>query len=311
MSQYSQSAELGAKNNNQMFTTPARDDKPLAPKQQLIPSDRLFEDCATDQEYLQRLKKLDQRGRIELIMGTMFAGKSTELLRRIRKHEITGKKVLRVKFSADNRYGEKFMITTHGGQSREAIPVTKLEELGDVWKEFDVIGIDEGQFFADIVSFAEMAANSRKIVLISSLQGTFVRGAWSNINELIPLCEKVKKLSAICKLCKQNAHFTFRTADKNCKNMIGGADMYMPLCRECHARESKLNSDNQFDGDCQLVDVTTETEAQNSKKERAAVMDDSADTTLTSNGQEQSGSPALKSFSSDLEGAELSTLDNG
>ena len=303
MSQYTESAELGAKNNNLIFTTPARYDKPLSNPQSL-PSDLYFQDCQTDQEYLGKLKKLDQRGRIELIMGTMFAGKSTELLRRIRKHEITGKKVLRVKFSADNRYGEKFMITTHGGQQRDAIPVTRLEEIGDLWKDFDVIGIDEGQFFADIVSFAEMAANSRKIVLISSLQGTFVRGTWSNINELIPLCEKVKKLSAICKLCKQNAHFTFRTADKNCKSMIGGADMYMPLCRECHARETKLHQNNIFEGDCQLVDMAAESEAQNSKKTELVAESDSGDTTLTSNGQE-SGSPALKSFSSDLEGAEL------
>lgn len=112
--------------------------------------------------------------------------------------------------------------------------MTTLAELGDAWRDFDVIGIDEGQFFSDLVSFAETAANSQKIVIISALQGTFVRGKWQNITELIPLCEKVKKLSAICKLCKVNASFTFRTASGNCQRTIGGADMYMPLCRDCH-----------------------------------------------------------------------------
>ena len=74
----------------------------------------------------------------------MFAGKSTELLRRIRKHEITGKNVLNVKFSADQRYSQKGEIVTHEGQKRVATAVLELEHLGDVWKQYDVIGIDEG-----------------------------------------------------------------------------------------------------------------------------------------------------------------------
>ena len=99
-----------------------------------------------------------------------------------------------------------------------------------------------------------MCANHQKIVIISSLQGTFHRTAWQSITELIPLCEKVTKLSAICKLCKQNASFTYRTADKNCKNMIGGAEMYMPLCRDCHLRETALNKQNIFEGNPQIVE---------------------------------------------------------
>lgn len=77
-------------------------------------------------------------------MGTMFAGKSSELLRLLSQQEVAGKKVLRVKFSADNRYGNKIMITTHTGQSREAVPVTFLSELKESWLPYDVIGIDEG-----------------------------------------------------------------------------------------------------------------------------------------------------------------------
>jgi thymidine kinase len=145
---------------------------------------------------------MPQRGRIELIMGCMFAGKSTELLRRCRKHEITGKKVLKVKFCADNRYDLE-SIATHNGMKEKAIPSTSLvHDLRDYWRKFDVIGIDEGQFFTDIVEFAEMAADEQKIVIIASLQGTFLRGCFQNILTLIPKCEKIKKLSAICKLCK-------------------------------------------------------------------------------------------------------------
>jgi thymidine kinase len=77
-----------------------------------------------------------------------------------------------------------------------------LASLGDKWRHYDVIGIDEGQFFPDIVEFAELAANSGKIVIVSSLGGTFHRGVFSKVLELIPKCEKIKKLAAICRICK-------------------------------------------------------------------------------------------------------------
>ena len=161
--------------------------------------------AANTQFALQRQFKVPvsrSRGRIELIMGCMFAGKTTELLRRCSKHVITGKRVLRVKFSADKRYGGSFKISTHSGITQDATPINVLADLGDCWREYDVIGVDEGQFFTDIVEFSEKAANSGKVVIISSLQGTFLRGAFPNILNLLPKCEKIKKLTAICKLCK-------------------------------------------------------------------------------------------------------------
>ena len=191
----------------------------------------------------------------------MFAGKSTELLRRLRLLELSGKSILRLKYSADSRYDNTTQIATHCGQKIQAVPINRLSEIGDVWCNYDVNGIDEGQFFPDLVHFAELAANSQKIVIISSLQGTFQRTSWDQINTLIPLCEKVDKLSAICKLCKVNASFTFRTADKNQKNMICGADMYMPLCRDCHQRETSFNQSNVFEGNPQLMDPNVEHEA--------------------------------------------------
>lgn len=101
-----------------------------------------------------------------------------------------------------------------------------------------MIGIDEGQFFVDIVEFAEQAANNGKIVIVSSLGGTFLRGTFNNIIDLIPKAEKIKKLAAICKLCKSSASFTFRTADENDQSLIGGEEKYMPVCRECHFVQS-------------------------------------------------------------------------
>jgi thymidine kinase len=78
-----------------------------------------------------------------------------------------------------------------------------------------------------------MTANCGKIVIISALNGTFEKKGWANILELIPLCEKIKKLSAVCKLCMANANFTFRTCGSHSQQLIGGSESYMPLCREC------------------------------------------------------------------------------
>ena len=71
-------------------------------------------------------------------------------------------------------------------------------------------------------------------MIVSALGGTFHRGVFPNIVELIPKSEKITKLEAICKMCKQTANFTFRIADKDDKELIGGSDKYIPVCRECH-----------------------------------------------------------------------------
>jgi len=108
-----------------------------------------------------------------------------------------------------------------------------LKELNDIWKTYDVIGIDEGQFFKDIVGFCETAANCGKIVITSALSGTYLREPFNTILELVPKAEKIKTLSAICKGCMVPAHFTLRTRQTSDLELIGGEDMYMPVCREC------------------------------------------------------------------------------
>ena len=123
-----------------------------------------------------------------------------------------------------------------------------LSEIGDSWRAFDVIAIDEGQFFMDVAEFSEMAANSGKIVIMSSLYGTFDKQEWPNISKLVPLCEKIKRLSAICKICGYKAIYTFRHVQENSRGnaatassaLIGGAEQYMPLCRECHNEKTQL-----------------------------------------------------------------------
>lgn len=132
-------------------------------------------------------------GRIEMIIGPMFAGKSTELLRRVKRHEISGKSCLYVKYAEDTRY-DVTCIATHDLMKQEAVAVKALSELGDMWKNFDVLGIDEGQFYPDIVTFAENAAEHGKIVITSALGGSSFREPFNSILDLVPKCEKIKQL---------------------------------------------------------------------------------------------------------------------
>ena len=108
----------------------------------------------------------------------------------------------------------------------DAIPCEELNEhliITKKYKEFDVIGIDEGQFFDDIVNSCEIMAREGKNVIVAGLDATFQREVFGNLIQLIPLCEKVKKLSAICKDCYDSACFTVRTVSGQTEvNMVGG-----------------------------------------------------------------------------------------
>jgi len=79
--------------------------------------------------------------------------------------------------------------------------VTRLTELGEDWQNYDVLGIDEGQFYVDVVEFCENAAHAGKIVIVSALGGTYQREGFNSILDLVPKAEKIKNLHAICKLC--------------------------------------------------------------------------------------------------------------
>lgn len=169
-----------------------------------------------------------------MIIGPMFAGKSTELLRRVQKHRISGKKCLFIKYAADTRYSQE-CIATHDKIKEGAVAVTTLAELGESWKEADVIGVDEAQFYKDAVPFIENAANFGKIVVMSCLVGDAQRDNFGVICDLIPKAEKIKQLHAICKSCHAQASFTICHQQLGeSQELIGGADLYEPVCRECY-----------------------------------------------------------------------------
>lgn len=154
----------------------------------------------------------------QVIFGPMFSGKSTELIRRLQRFKIARYNCLIVKYANDKRYTEDDAIATHDRQMLQAVNATKLNDLKskfNIVDDYDVIGIDEGQFFPDIIEFAESMANNGKTVIVAALDGTYQRKGFANILELVPLAEHVIKLTAVCMNCFEDGSYTKRiTEDK-------------------------------------------------------------------------------------------------
>lgn len=178
-------------------------------------------------------------GMIDLVLGPMFAGKSTELLRRIKRYRVASKKCLVIKYANDIRYSETW-VSTHDQQMIEAVSCEMLSEVEQKAQKYDIIGIDEGQFFDDIVEFWETMANSGKMVIVAALDGTFERKAFGRVLELIPLWETITKLDSVCVDCKNSASFTKRLCDSKETELIGGSDIYKPVWRGCYNKVEAL-----------------------------------------------------------------------
>jgi thymidine kinase len=166
---------------------------------------------------------------LNLIIGPMFSGKSTELLRRYRRYKISGKKCLLIKYSEDNRYDEN-MIVTHDNIKYNAHKCSDLKKINELILDYDVILIDEIQFYQNINICDEWANN--KIVEVSGLNGKFDRSPWDNITYLIPKVDNITYLTAICAKTGNDAPFTKRLNDDKNDIIIGGTDTYIAVSRK-------------------------------------------------------------------------------
>lgn len=177
-------------------------------------------------------------GHLEMIIGPMYSGKSTALIQTADQYELCGSKVLMVNHDSDTRYG-KHGVFTHGLHKKDAIAVPTLMTLVEAFKqEYDahkVICIDELQFFPDITDFVHMAVQEdKKWVIASCLCGTYYRTPFRAVCDLIPFCDLVRPLQALCMSCKDGtpAPFTAKI-NKNAPD-VGGNGVYKPVCRRCY-----------------------------------------------------------------------------
>ena len=188
--------------------------------------------------------KRSNMGQIQVIFGPMFSGKSTELIRRLQRMKIAKYNCLIVKYANDKRYTDEELIATHDKQMMEAVSATRLDNLKSKYNiidDYDVIGIDEGQFFPDIIEFAETMADAGKTVIVAALDGTYQRKGFGSILELVPLAEQVIKLTAVCMSCYGEGSYTKRITEDTEVEVIGGPEKYMATCRRCYRSSVKMD----------------------------------------------------------------------
>jgi thymidine kinase len=177
---------------------------------------------------------------LHLILGPMFSGKTTTLVQVYNKCIEEGKRVTAINFSGDTRYHDT-MLSTH---DQEMIPCIQASTLSEVWSSHvtmnihtaDVILINEGQFFPDIVDIVwSMVEEYDKTVYVCGLDGDFRRNTFGPLLQLVPLCDTVTKLSAKCHLCLNAAQFSHRVTAEQ-EQVLIGSNNYIPLCRPCYRR---------------------------------------------------------------------------
>ncbi|EGF87300.1 thymidine kinase [Gemella haemolysans] len=181
-------------------------------------------------------------GWIECICGSMFSGKSEELLRRIKRGVIAKQKILLFKPSIDNRYEEN-MVSTHNGNSYESVNIDKAEQIYDyiIDKKYDIIGIDEVQFFDEkIVEVINKLADDGIRVIVAGLDMDFKAEPFHPMPEIMAVSEMVTKLHAVCNKCGKEASRSQRLIDGEPARyddpivVIGASESYEARCRHCH-----------------------------------------------------------------------------
>lgn len=174
---------------------------------------------------------------LELILGPMFAGKTSALQSIIRRHEALGIKCAVYKPVSDTRYGGDFYIYSHDKTKVAALPVKYLtqQQLYEPYSISKLIIIEEGQFFEDLYDFVVKAVEQDgKHVVVGGLDGDCFRKPFGQILQLIPLADRVTKLNSLCQACGDGTIglFTFRKTKSKEIVEVGGPEAYMPLCRK-------------------------------------------------------------------------------
>lgn len=166
------------------------------------------------------------KGKLNLIMGPMFSGKTTELLRRYKRYIIANKKCLLIKFNEDNRYSRGKIVTHDNNKGNDAYSCSKLEEVNSIVSDYDVICVDEIQFFNNAPEICDQWANQGKIVEVCGLNGDYNKKPFDSISKIIPKVDDITYLRAIDKHSGEEAPFTVRLINSNEQIIIGGKNIY-------------------------------------------------------------------------------------
>ena len=184
-------------------------------------------------EHLQ-IRTFKKTGHIEVICGSMFSGKTEELIRRIRRAEIAKQRVKVFKPKIDNRYSE-FSIVSHSEQSYPSEVIENAEEMLEKSFDTEVIGIDEAQFFENnLVQICQDLADSGKRVIVAGLDQDYKAVPFEPMPQLLAVAEYITKTLAICVVCGAPANRTQRVTKNSERVLVGAENHYEARCRLHH-----------------------------------------------------------------------------
>jgi thymidine kinase len=192
--------------------------------------------------FLEHLKSYDiKKGSIEVICGSMFSGKTEELIRRLKRARIAQQKVLIFKPKIDVRYDE-VNVVSHDSNFIPSTPVESASQILLLANDVEVVAIDEAQFFDDeLPKVCETLANKGIRVIVAGLDMDYLGQPFGPIPQLMAIAEYVTKVHAICIKCGNLANHSYRTVDSSSRILVGEKDTYVPLCRNCFNDEQNKN----------------------------------------------------------------------
>lgn len=176
------------------------------------------------------------RGRIEVICGSMFSGKTEELIRRLRRARFAQQQVVVFKPAIDTRYSDEDVVS-HEGNTHSSIPVENSAAILLLSADADVVGIDEAQFFDEgLVRVCTELAEQGKRIIVAGLDMDFKGIPFGPMPSLLSVAEEVTKVHAICVSCGDLAYISHRTIADERRVVLGEKEEYEPLCRSCYKK---------------------------------------------------------------------------
>ena len=173
-------------------------------------------------------------GTLRLYLGCMFSGKTSELIREYLRYKKIGKKVICINYSFDTRYGEDEFVYSHDRNKIECIKSQSLMEIpAEQILSYDVILINEGQFFKDILEFCQTYCDKNfKHIVVCGLDGDYLRKPFGQMNDLISMADEITKLKAFCTECNDGTPAIFTWRLSSVKEQVSIGNDYVPLCRK-------------------------------------------------------------------------------
>lgn len=185
-------------------------------------------------------------GTIRVYLGCMFSGKTSEIIREYTRWNKINKSAICINFDADNRYGEDDYVYSHDLNKIGCIKTNKLMELDEnIIQSHDVILINEGQFFDDLIDFCQLWCDRyNKHIVVCGLDGDYLRKPFGQMNQLISIADEVTKLKAFCVKCNDGTHAIFTWRLSNDSNQISIGNDYIPVCRKHYIELQDYKNDN-------------------------------------------------------------------